>query len=1001
MKFIFLAAFLWFASLILAQPLTSINYSVGEGLPQSQVFGVAQDDKGYLWFGTQGGGLGRFDGKAFQTFLPSAYVSAIGEDFDKTLWIGTSKGAFRKRNFDFEPVQTVDNQGHNFRAFGKATNGVFIVGSEKGLWMWDEKAQKLQPIKAHPVLDKTLVQSFFTDAQGVWIASNKGAFLYKKDGTVDAIPIVAGMPVQSITKDLAGNYWFITYDKGVFILRGPDLKILRTINHPDFDNATCSFAAKDGKVWIGTDNKGVMQVAVKDTMWKNLSEKDNLPNNNIRQIFQDSWNNIWICTSGGGVSKLLEQNFTHFNTKNGLLNDRIYAICEAKDNAIWCAVGNNGVMKYSSAGFEKPFRDSLLTNLKAKTLAMDNAGLLWIGTEGDGIVVMDSFENRKITTANGLPSNSIKSIVVDKNNHIWAATLFDGIVHIFQNEDRTFFVETIKNGIADLLISTLTVDAENRIWFGARNGIFGYVSNRKTTKVYRTGSGIPNADVRSIAFDNQDVMYIGTAGEGIFSAKFDVQNLQFSAIKSARFYARNIYLLQFDKEKNLWAGSEHGVEKFIFDAKKNVVDVLHFGKNEGFLGIETCQNSAICDQTGALWFGTLNGLTTHIPNKNTQKTSAPKVYFEKISLFYQPLQQTKFAPFMTPSGGIRAGLTLPHNQNHLSFDFKSVHLNSDAAIQYRWMLKGAETEWSPLSTQDAVNYAKLEPGDYEFMVQATTDGATFSEPISAPFSVSKPFWQMLWFRLLTLIISALSIYFLIKYRENKIRAKENALREQLEIKNNLLTLEQKALQLQMNPHFIFNVLTGIQGLVVNHKNDEAREQISNFAQLMRNILSNSRKQMISLKEEIETLEGYLHIEQNSHKAEFEYAINIADNVDVEDIKLPPMLLQPFVENALIHGISRLERKGKISINFDLKGEILHVSIIDNGIGRAKAAEFKGLSPKRHESAAIAITSERLKALTKMASNTEGSLPLQISDILNVDGSVGGTKVEVLIGVEVF
>jgi ligand-binding sensor domain-containing protein len=941
----FLILFSLYFSALSAQPLTSINYSVGEGLPQSQVFAVAQDEKGYLWFGTQGGGLGRFDGKTFQTLLPSTYISAIGEDFNRMLWVGTSKGAFRKRNADFEAVQTDDNQAHNFRAFAKTKEGVFLVGSEKGLWIWDEKTQKLQHKNGHRDLDKTIVQSFLSDEKGVWIASNNGAFRYNAGGKVVAIPALAGLPVQGICKDEAGNYWFVTYNKGTFILRGSDFTVLRTLNHTDFDNATCCFAAKDGKVWIGTDNKGVMQLSAQDTVWKNLNETDNLPSNNIRQIFQDSWNNTWICTSGGGVSKLLEQNFTHFNTKNGLLDDRIYALGAGNDNRIWCAVGNSGVMNYNGVGFQKPLNDSLLKNIRVKTLAMDNLGRLWMGTEGDGILLMDSFTNRKLTMAEGLPSNSIKSLVVDKNNHIWAATIYDGLVHIFEKEDHTFSIETIRKGIPDLLISVLKVDSDNRVWFGTRSGILGYVSNRKVIKIFKKENGIPNAGIRAIDFDTQDFIYIGTAGEGIFSANVKQTELQFSPIKITKFYAKNIYLLQFDKQDNLWAGSEHGVEKFVFDAKKNVTDIQHFGKNEGFLGIETCQNAAICEPSGTLWFGTLNGLTKHFPNKDAQKTSVPKVHFEQISLFYQPLQQTAFAYFTLPSGGIKEGLILPYSQNHLSFDFKSVHLNSDAPIQYRWMLRGAETNWSPLSNQEGVNYAKLESGDYVFMVQATTDGWTFSETISAPFSIAKPFWQMLWFRLLALTVIGLCIYFLIKYRENKIREKENALRAQLEMKNHLLTLEQKALQLQMNPHFIFNVLTGIQSLVVSQKTEEARQQISNFAQLMRNILSNSRKPLISLKEEIETLEGYLQIEKQSQKADFDYAVHIAQNIDIEEIKLPPMLLQPFVENALIHGISRLEHKGKIDISFDLKGESCIVVSQTMALGVKKRGNSKGFHLK--------------------------------------------------------
>jgi LytS/YehU family sensor histidine kinase len=166
---------------------------------------------------------------------------------------------------------------------------------------------------------------------------------------------------------------------------------------------------------------------------------------------------------------------------------------------------------------------------------------------------------------------------------------------------------------------------------------------------------------------------------------------------------------------------------------------------------------------------------------------------------------------------------------------------------------------------------------------------------------------------------------------------------------------------------------------------------------MRNILSNSRKPLISLKEEIDTLEGYLNIEQKSQKADFDYTIQIAQNIDIEEIKLPPMLLQPFVENALIHGIARLEHKGHIEVNFDLQGEILYCSITDNGIGREKSTELKGLLPKKHESAAIAITTERLK----MMAHTEGGQSLVISDVLDDKGGVCGTKVEVWIKVEVF
>lgn len=986
-------------AMLRAQPLTGITYSVGEGLPQSQVFAVTQDYKGYMWFGTQGGGLGAFDGKGFRHYgkqqgLPSDYILALQEDSDKKLWVGTNKGTAYWKNKQWVNAQFDDNQLHSANCFVRRNDEKWILGSEKGVFEWNIQSQIWQKIKLNTDLDKAYINTFFSDERGVWTATNRGIFLMQANGNIQSFSFTNGINFQAISKDANGFYWLLSYNQGVFVLKNADLQIEKIIQHPDFDKSLCCFAAPDGKMWIGTENRGVFQLNLRDTTWKNIKEQDNLPSNHIRQIFQDTWNNIWICTSGGGVTKLLAQNFTHFNTKNGLPSDRIYAVAEGKDGKIWCATGNVGLMTYDGVSFQKPTRDSLLNNLKVKALKMEKSGRLWIGTEGDGLLLIDSVCNRKWTIENGLASNFIKSIVIDKNNQVWAATQNEGIIKITQKNGVQFAFETIKN-LPDLFLSTLQCDNENRIWFATKNGILGYVENGKVAKIFKEENGIPKVAIRTIVFDNQGFIYVGTAGEGIFTANLRIPNLTFSPLKTPRYYPKNIYLLDFDKAGNLWSGSENGVDKIVFDAQFNVTDIQHFSKNEGFLGIETCQNAALCDNIGNLWFGTLNGLTRHLPNSEAIKISAPKIHIEQISLFYQPIEKTIFAPFLLPSGILKQGLELPYHQNHLSFAFKGIHLNSDAPMQYRWMLKGAESEWSPLSPLEAVNYAKLEPGDYVFMVQATTDGSTFSETIEVPFSIGKPFWQKLWFRAMMLGIVILSVWFFIKYREKQIKAKEAILREQLETKNKLLTLEQKALQLQMNPHFIFNVLTGIQGLIVKQKNEEARVQMSNFAQLMRNILSNSRKQLITLKEEVETLEGYMLLEQHNQKTPFHYYITFSEKIDKEELMLPPMLIQPFVENAILHGLSRLEKEGRIDINFDLKDDFLHCVVVDNGIGREKSEALKGLSPKKHQSAAIDITKERLDT---MSPDTE--MPkLQITDLKNKDGSAAGTKVELWIKIE--
>jgi sensor histidine kinase YesM len=222
------------------------------------------------------------------------------------------------------------------------------------------------------------------------------------------------------------------------------------------------------------------------------------------------------------------------------------------------------------------------------------------------------------------------------------------------------------------------------------------------------------------------------------------------------------------------------------------------------------------------------------------------------------------------------------------------------------------------------------------------------------------------------------VYFWIK----RIKNREQKRREALEIQNRLLQLEQKALQLQMNPHFIFNALNSIQSLIVTQDYGVARQEINHFAKLMRGILNNSRKTSISLKEEIETLEEYLHIEQFCQKNPFTFTVKTSDAIDPENLEIPPMLLQPFVENAVIHGVSTLNYEGHIEVFFDTNEDVLTCRVRDNGIGREKTALLQEARKSGHQSVALSVTQERLTAIG-------GSLVLQ--DILDANGKVCGTE----------
>ena len=237
---------------------------------------------------------------------------------------------------------------------------------------------------------------------------------------------------------------------------------------------------------------------------------------------------------------------------------------------------------------------------------------------------------------------------------------------------------------------------------------------------------------------------------------------------------------------------------------------------------------------------------------------------------------------------------------------------------------------------------------------------------------------------------------LIRRRIKSIRSKEEEKRKQLQLKNELLTLEQKALQLQMNPHFIFNALNSIQGLIVTNKNGVARDQIQNFAALMRGILTNSKKDSITLAEELATLEKYLEMEQFCQTNPFEYNIELLSDIDPDEVEIPPMIVQPFVENAVIHGVSHQSTVGNISITFSVTEDQIKCSITDNGIGREKSAAMKLNSQKKdHESMAVQIATDRLNSLHKIKRDEY----IIINDLVDPIGKAAGTEVILLIPYE--
>ncbi len=1006
LKYIYITAFLLLANYSIAQQYNFIQYSISEGLAQSQVYSMVQDSKGYLWFGTQGGGLSRFDGKEFDNFstkdgLSSNAISCIFEDSKKHIWVGTKRGLSKYDGKEFKEIKWNNNIIPRIETFLQKNDSTLWIGTRKGILEYSFSSDSIYEKKIHPVLDKNIVHKLYQGKKGIWVGTIKGAYhLGEKITLFNTGNGLSGNEVLDFTEGNDGLIWMISHEGGLEFVDENTLEIIRKKNIPNTKDAWCIQKDNDGNIWIGREEKGLVFYHAQDSVWTNISTREGLPNKNIISILQDDWGNIWFATSGGGVLKYLGQFFIHYDESEGVHGDRIYAINENENGDILFSASSEGLAIYDSLGFHATELDSGYLDVKCKSILEKKDGSFWLGTIGKGIFISDTTGVKILNEENGFQGKEVLSMVEDDRGYVWAATNHQGIFRIEDLDTLGFSILNFnrKDGLRSLRITQMKMGPNKNIWFATKLGEVGYIENDKIIKIFREEEGLTydNA-VRSIAFDNIGNIWVGTAGDGILKAELTKDSIQFNPITLRdELHSFNIYLLIFDKEGNLWAGNEKGVDKLTINETGIVTDIQFFGKNKGFLGIETCQNSAICDKDGNIWFGTLNGLTQHIPSKQQIKISPPQIHFKEVSLFYQPLSETRFSEFVNPLGGIKEGLKLPYHTNSVNFEFKAINISNPDDIRYRWKLEGAENEWSPFSKKESVDYSNLPSGEYTFAVQAISGKELLSESISSSFEIKEPFWQTIWFKLLILLLFALIFGSILWTWKRRIQFREKIKRDKLEIENHVLQLEQKALQLQMNPHFIFNALNSIQSLVATKDYTTARKEIGNFASLMRGILSNSRKNRINLEEEINTLDKYLKMEQFCQRVKFDYFIIPPNNMDAEEIEIPPMLLQPFVENSVIHGISHLEKDGEIKVEFKVYQKILECVITDNGVGRKKANELRQSKKPGHQSVAMEVTKDRLDAL-------KGNLnykPLEMSDILDKNGNVEGTKVVVRLPLEV-
>jgi two-component sensor histidine kinase len=344
------------------------------------------------------------------------------------------------------------------------------------------------------------------------------------------------------------------------------------------------------------------------------------------------------------------------------------------------------------------------------------------------------------------------------------------------------------------------------------------------------------------------------------------------------------------------------------------------------------------------------------PDSIKKNLFIPPAVLRKITIFDQPLK-------LDSSLANLKSLHLSYKQNFVSFEFAALSYDHPEKNQYACQLIGFDKKMVQLGTNHSISYTNVPPASYTLKVKvANNDGVWNEEGYELKLIIVPPFWATWWFRSILVAAFIGAVFLFFKLRENRI--KKEQLR-QTAINKEIAEIRMSALRAQMNPHFIFNSLNSIQHLISIREKEEAVSYLSKFSKLIRQILENSRENTVSISSELELLELYIQLEQLRFNHKFDYYVSVDKKIDIENVEMPPLLIQPYVENAIVHGLVNKDGRGELWLSMERNNGLLVCKIEDNGIGRAKAIEIEQKKALRHKSLGIKLTNERISTLSTL------------------------------------
>lgn len=976
---IFLWGIIFFNYNAFAQNVVIKHFGVNEGLPSSETYYVTKDSKGYLWVATDAGVV-KYDGYKFKSYstrngLPDNTVFKIHEDSKSRIWFSSYSGRFSYYDSNTDSIIEIPANTELIKTIKTLPLEFAFDDSDTLFVSVDNKGYlKIFP----PFYDKFEHIKYSYDCVFLKYVTNDKIISGKN--FVNSFPLMESIPlVYDVSKKNNGRsvlklgtikefgsfvsvvskkekLYLSTYKK-IYSIQNNQLN---EIKHDTPENIIDinSINITDTKLWVNTIKFGTY------VFEKQFSKSLNLLNNySVSCVLDDKDDGIWISTLEDGLFHVPDLGFNYLDKSAGLTANKILSIEENKEG-LYCLTSDYNFQSYDINSDEI----NEVNFLKQPYWGLKKLGDIYVVYGSPSFITGNDFKIKaEITCIVNSEKQVIKIKDVDFFDHQnFLAASGGGLYLVDKNTGKAIMLQS---GLPNIFSICNT---PNGVYLGTKSGVYLY--NKKACVFLGDNNTLFKSRVEDIHFVNGN-LYFATRGNGVLILKANGDVLQFN--QNNGLASDIVRCLTSDENLNVWVGTNRGITKLSYTGN-NMFKVISFNLANGLVSSEI---NKIIIKNGHMFFATNKGLgKVSLSNVLYGKSKIP-VNIESVLINNQIYN-------------LKSTGSLDYNQNMIVVNYKGLRVINSGNILYKYRLAGLDTNWV-YTNNTTVQFTTLPPGNYKFEVYAINSESNASIlPATFQFTINKPFWKTWWFIFGSLFLLSITLYFLylnkIKSVKKKEQEKAMAMRAQVES-------ELKALRAQMNPHFIFNAINSIQSFVLKNESKIAQSYLTKFARLIRLVLENSKHNFISLSNEIESLNLYIELEALRSSFSFDFKISANDNINADLVSIPPMLLQPYIENAILHGLNPLVlRKGNLVVVFsrDEKGRLKCV-IEDNGIGRNKAMEIKRKKDLNRKSMGMEVTGDRIHLLN---AHTDFFADVVVIDKIE-NNEPFGTRVEITIDIK--